>query len=350
MKGKDLLNLISDADASLIEESENVPKAEKKKAPKTAWLLPIAGAVVIVLLIGVGFLFQNSKKQTSTNSDGKKCEALGSIIYLDNNVDLEYHSTNAEDRIRYGLPADISDITISKTDIGEYIGTVSGIKNAGAENIVGKKAYHYTKYPVNNSIIIVDLEDSYAFFCTYGYVIEVPLGDSLKDAFTKYGLPEKGVKIEIYNYNGELVRTITERNDIELIVQTLVNCNNIGYTEQNRRLVQAWNEAYGNDYVYLNEESGSIEYKDVSIEPTTQESNTKSISVGIETKAEDERLPVEDLADELWHKDSFELIIEVSEGYRITLNYCPVARTISAYNGTFDLTEEKMKIIDSFAE
>lgn len=83
---------------------------------------------------------------------------------------------------------------------------------------------------------------------------------------------------------------------------------------------------------------------------SNKENHTKSISVGIETKAEDERLPVEDLADELWHKDSFELIIEVSEGYRITLIYCPVARTISAFNGTFDLTEEKMKIIDSFAE
>ncbi len=83
---------------------------------------------------------------------------------------------------------------------------------------------------------------------------------------------------------------------------------------------------------------------------SNKENHTKSISVGIETKAEDERLPVEDLADELWHKDSFELIIEVSEGYRITLIYCPVARTISAFNGTFDLTEEKKKIIDSFAE
>ena len=53
MKGKDLLKLMSEADVSLIEESENAPQVEKKKISKMAWLLPLAGVVAIVLLIGV---------------------------------------------------------------------------------------------------------------------------------------------------------------------------------------------------------------------------------------------------------------------------------------------------------
>lgn len=344
MKGKDLLKLMSEADVSLIEESENVPQVEKKKISKMAWLLPLAGVVAIVLLIGVGVLFQNGKKQTSMSSEEKRHEDLGYCIYLDNIAGVEFHSADAEDIIRYGLPSDGSDIILSQSDIGEYIGTVSDDRG---QELVGKKAYHYAKYPNYNSIIIVELEDSYALFCAYGYSVDVPLGDSLKDAFTKYGLPEKGVKIEVYDHNEKLIRTITERSDIEQIVEILVSCNNIGYTEPNRRLVQAWNETYGNDYVYLDEKSGTIKYRDIIIDQTIQESITKSSFGGVETKSEGERLPVEDMADELWHKDSLELIIEVSEGYRIRLNYCPLARKISAFNGAFDLTEEKMKKLDA---
>ena len=350
MKGTELLKLMSDAKSNLIEESENISTTARKKIPITTLILPIAGVVVVALLAGLAVLKKNSKNGNHMNIDSKKYENLSSIIYLENDVDLEYHSANAEDRIRYGLPSDVSDIRISQEDIGEYIGVVGGIKNNRSENIVGKKAYHYSKYPENNSIIVVDLDDSYAFFCSYGYKIEISLGETLTNAFAKYDLPEKGVKIEIYNYNEELVRTITQKSDIEKIIQILDNCRNIGYAEQNRRLVQAWNAAYDNDYIYLNQESGAIEYKDLSGNATTQENNETKISVGIETKTEDERLSIEDLADELWHKDSLILIIEVSEGYRITLIYCPVARTISAFDGSFDLTEEKMKEINSYAE
>lgn len=347
MKGKDLLKLMSEADVSLIEESENAPQVEKKKISKMAWLLPLAGVVAIVLLIGVGVLFQNGKKQTSMSSEEKRHEDLGYCIYLDNIAGVEFHSADAEDKIRYGLPSDGSDIILSQSDIGEYIGTVSDDRG---QELVGKKAYHYAKYPKYNSIIIVELEDSYALFCAYGYSVDVPLGDSLKDAFTKYGLPEKGVKIEVYDHNEELIRTITERSDIEQIVEILVSCNNIGYTEPNRRLVQAWNETYGNDYVYLDEKSGTIKYRDIIIDQTIQESITNSSFGGVETKSEGERLPVEDMAHELWNKDSLELIIEVSEGYRIRLNYCPLARKISAFNGAFDLTEEKMKKLDALVK
>ena len=350
MKGKDLLKLMSEADVSLIEESENAPQVEKKKISKMAWLLPLAGVVAIVLLIGVGVLFQNGKKQTSMSSEEKRYEDVAYCIYLDNIAGVEFHSANAEDKIRYGLPSDGSDIIFSQSDIGEYIGTVSGIKYDRGQELVGKKAYHYAKYPNYNSIIIVELEDSYSLFCAYGYSVDVPLGDSLKDAFTKYGLPEKGVKIEVYDHNEKLIRTITERSDIEQIVEILVSCNNIGYTEPNRRLVQVWNETYGNDYVYLDEKSGTIKYRDIIIDQTIQESITKSSLGGVETKSEGERLPVEDMAHELWNKDSLELIIEVSEGYRIRLNYCPLARTISAFNGAFDLTEEKMKKLDALVK
>lgn len=345
MKGQDLLNLISDADSTLIEESENVSDIDKKKGQRINWILPIAGVVIIGLLVGVIVMNKSEKKEPNRILENKKYENLSSIIFLEDE-ELEYHSANADDRIRYGLPAEVSDIRITQEDVGDFIGIVGGIKNNSGENIVGKNAYHYSQYPESQSIIVVDMGDSYSFFCSYGYTIEIPLGESLQDAFVKYRLPEKGVKIEIHNYGGELEKTITEKSVIDKLVGILVDCKNIGYIEQNRRFVQSWYETYGNDYVYLDEDSGSITYRDISLEELAPDNAGKS--VGTETASENHLLPVEDLADELWHKDSFEITIEVEEGFRITFMYCPVTNTISAFNGVFDLTEEAIQAIESF--
>ncbi|MBR3057262.1 MAG: hypothetical protein IKG93_04760 [Clostridiales bacterium] len=358
MNGKDLLFLMSDADSELIEESEIVLDTSKKQTTNQILILSIAGAVIVGLLIGITLFLKTSMKSKTPSDNNLKLEELSCIIFLNNEEDLEYHSADAADRTRYGLSSDISDVKLSQSDIGDYLGSVSGIKNNSREDIVGKKAYHYSKYPESKSIIIVDIEGSYSLFCSYGYTIDVPLGNSLNDAFAKYGLPEKGVKIEIYNHSDKLVRTITEKSDINKLICIFSDCRNIGYTEQNRRLVQAWHDSYDNDYVYLDEKTGSISFKDITLDERSQKGSSSEkqagietgVETGVETISEVSRLPIEDMANELWHKDSLKLIIEVEEGFCIILNYCPVSKTISAFNGAFDLTEEKTESINSFTE
>ena len=352
MNGKELLILLSEADTLLIEESEEVKDLEKKNVTKMdlIWIISIA-VVAAVSLVFIIIPHLNSKNLNTNlmyhvqNSD----ETLSYIVGIDNLKGLEYHFANAEDRMRFGLPSDIEDVVVVRGDIGDFIGTVSSVKNKGEINIVGNKAYHYSKYPDKDSIILVDMGDSYAFFCTYGYSVDIPLGESLNKAFEQYKLPETGEKVEVYDQEGNYLKTLTEESDIRRIVEVLTDCINIGYEEQDRRLCRVWCETYGNDYVYFDEEARSIKYRDVELDEDTADYESGE-SAGVSIDSQKNLLPVEDMAEELWHKDSLDLVIEVKEGYRLRLNYCPVSKTITAFNGSFDLKEETIKELEQLTK
>lgn len=340
MKNK-IIDSIGNIDNDIV---ESVARIRRKKHRNSVWIKIGAIAACLCLVTVIVYIIPKHINQSKTTENTTNTNIV-SNIYIGDQKDLIYHEANADDRIRYGLPGDISEVVISKSDLGEYIGNVGGVMNDMVEDIVGKKVYHYARFPELKSIVIIEIDESYAFFCTYGYTVNIDIGESMGNALNSYELPERGVKIEIYNCDGELVRIASNKSDMETLVDVLKGSNNIGFEELNRRLVSVWYERYGNDYVYLDEE-GFIAYKDVSVdgEDTDDKANASGV---IGTESEKSRVPVKDLANELWRRDAFELVIEDNQGFRIILNYMPASGTISAFDGVFALTEEDMTLLET---
>lgn len=267
-------------------------------------------------------------------------------ICIDCQGDLKYHELDAEERVRYGLPSEVKDVVITEEDVGEYFGTVTSVKNAD-KDFIGSKVYHYSKYPKNKAILIVEVGNSYVFVCTYGYIISVPDWGTANDVFSQYGLPQNGTKLEVYDIDGELIRTITDIETIEAVIDLIKNCTNIGIYEKNRRLVQAWKDTYGNEYVSLDEETGEILYQSIPLQSETSAETDVSASGGVETGSEEPMLPLEDMAFELWKTGALNLVIEVEDGYRIYILYSPISCTFSLFNGSFDMTIEQVHELES---
>ena len=288
MNGKDLLNKMVDIDPDLIIESD-IPEIHKRKETRTKIVVTsvvgLTVAAASLLLVNAGLLKKTKDNQLEIRN--RKEYSSSRMLFIDNQDDLVYVGlADAEDRLRYGLPENVDDEVITKEDIGEYAGVVTGTKDDENGNDVGRKVYHYSKYPDNSSILILEEDDTYSFISTIGYEIDFEEGDLSNEIFTKYGLPEKGIKIEVYGNDDQLIHTITDMERIEKVIDLLNNCTNIGLTENNRRLVEAWKEQYGNDAVYLDEDTGLISYRPEAFYPATETAAEISTETSMEETTE----------------------------------------------------------------
>lgn len=288
MNGKDLLNKMADIDPDLIIESD-ISEIHKRKETRAKIVVTsvvgLAVAAASLLLVNAGLMKRTKDNQLEIRN--RKEYSSSRMLFIDYQDDLVYVGlANAEDRIRYGLPENLDDEVITKEDIGEYAGVVTGTKDDENGNDVGRKVYHYSKYPENSSILILEEDDRYSFISTIGYEIEFEEGDLSNSIFTKYGLPEKGIKIEVYDNDDQLIHTITDMDRIEKVIDLLNKCTNIGLTENNRRLVEAWKEQYGNDAVYVDESTGLISYRPEAFYPATETAAEISTETSMEETTE----------------------------------------------------------------
>ena len=279
---------MADIDPDLIIESD-IPEIHKRKETRTKIVVTsvvgLAVAAASLLLVNAGLMKRTKDNQLEIRN--RKEYSSSRMLFIDYQDDLVYVGlANAEDRIRYGLPENVDDEVITKEDIGEYAGVVTGTKDDENGNDVGKKVYHYSKYPENSSILILEEDDRYSFISTVGYEIDFAEGELSDAIFAKYGLPEKGIKIEVYDNDDQLIHTITDMDSIEKVIDLLNKCTNIGLTENNRRLVEAWKEQYGNDAVYVDESTGLISYRPEAFYPATETAAEISTETSMEETTE----------------------------------------------------------------
>ena len=350
MNGEKLLFLISNTDDDLIKEMQDqqdsiiTPKTNKKR------LVPILGvcAALLALCIGLGIWIGFPRKShTGTTSKESSSHSVKEQLNYPVTVNgLSYHHADANDRIRYNIPESDSQEIITKENLGELIGEVT---NCTDSNLVGKKLYHYSKYPAFLSVGVLDFDGEYQIYCSYGYQVDIPEGALSNPIFDTFQLPNNASKIEVYNAEEKLTKTITNTDDIAIIISLLRDCENIGFSETNRRLAAVWYDKYGNDDVFFDEEEGVLSYRDIKLTENSSSASTDPNTPS--TGAENDRSilydgqPLEDVADDLWKQGSYQLIIETKEGFRLIININQVSRTYSAQNGSFDLAADKVETL-----
>ena len=269
------------------------------------------------------------------------------FIKLDFSDEIEYHLLDAKEKNKYNIPPDYEKNGIAEEDIGDYIGLINNVRNGSVKEAPGGKAYHYSKYPENDAIIIAEFNRNLCFFCTYGYYVDIPEGDYSDLFIEKYNLPQSINRIIFTDEDGTLLKTIPGKEKTQQIVDVLSRCVNIGLKEQNQRLAALWYKRYRNNLVRIDDNSGYIIYGSSEDTETFFESSSKNTQNEAETECDSNSIfSLIESAHSLWSEGAFNMIIETKEGYEIHIAYSPQGQCFSAFSGVFDLSEEKIEILN----
>lgn len=159
MSVEERLLLISEIDNKLIEELVDDHKREQKQSITKLQIGVIVGiCATLALVIGI-FLWKNGSRPQNTiesSSTDVTYFALNSIVTING---IEYVPSGPATFREYTLPAN-NDIT--ETDLGKSIGEVEHC--ISSPELLGKKAYFYSKDQSNGMVIILDIGGTYEFY------------------------------------------------------------------------------------------------------------------------------------------------------------------------------------------
>ncbi len=112
---------------------------------------------------------------------------------------------------------------ITEDDIGEFMGTVV----EGRENMVGSKAYHFSKYPESDRICIIETPEGFKFY-TGSIFKQLETGESSDLIFETFGFPENLEKAEVQYVLEYTAFEITDEAETEQIFEIFSGKENIG--------------------------------------------------------------------------------------------------------------------------
>ena len=185
MKEERILNLLNQVDEKYIKEADPMNKAKKKNN----WL-KWGSMAACFCLVAVGIL----AGPRMWNSDDPQ-DTIVSAHELAYNITLEgsetiYNPISFAQRRLFGIiDENATSLTAENTyqitsdDLGEVMGTVGGCAN---KKLVGATAYYFVDYPNDDSICIVGINGTYAFYVKEGIigiidnsgVIDAPVDES----------------------------------------------------------------------------------------------------------------------------------------------------------------------------
>ena len=328
MKGSDLLEKMNLIDPAYIEAAD-VQTCKKK----TVWLR--WGTLAACLCLIVGLIVYECIKAYEPYT-----EVIHSFC-LDESYPNVYVAISNESLKRLGL----QNYKIKKKDLGEKMGITS---NCQDEKLNGHPVYHFAKYPDKDFICIVDTPSGYAFYTAdwfKGIWETETVGTSSDFIFSAYGLSESVEKMEIYAGN-EYLFDITDPQATENIFAILSGKNNIGSKAYHQRKAQVWYEAYGNDDIVYDPQTGTcgVRVKD-SIESPISSTDENGNTVMQNTSPPG--LAVYEKACALWNKDMRTAVITTVRGYRIHVNYFPSTRIFKIMGGYYEISAEEATALQS---
>ena len=121
------------------------------------------------------------------------------------------------------------------------------------------------------------------------------------------------------------------------ILAILADKTNIGMAENNRLYANLWQDTYGNDDIYYDEESGTVREKNIPKEGTAYTYTTADgVTIAVEIRDDAE---IEELKSALWHTGQCQIRIMTARGFYFAVTYTPSIRTCSVGDGYYRLSE-----------
>lgn len=350
MKDKKLLRAIGDIDDRYIEEADADAKPRRFPLYRFAAL---AASVCIVIGCVIALSSRPSTvvppvpgtepMETSPDTAPETFPDIADDRYppysfiINDDASVEYYALSIWEALRYGLLVEgattVSGETllpITEDDLGEKLGEVTG------GSLHGCAVYHAARYPSLDSICIVDTPDGYLYYTASFLTLDYAIGQNSNAVLAAYGLPDSVVKAEVLSGEGEVLLTLTEAETREIFA-ILADKTNIGMAENNRLYAKLWQDTYGNDDIYYDEESGTVREKNIPKEGTAYTYTTEDgVTVAVEVSDDAE---FEELKSALWHTGQCQIRIMTARGFYFTVTYTPSIRTCSVGDGYYRLSE-----------
>lgn len=308
MKNEELFRAIGGVEEDKIADAA---KALQKK-PARRWAGLAAAAASLCLVVVSAAYFSGGFGRDAVGDVTADTEAFGFTMEESN---VPYFPISFEERIRYGLVDEgevgltkENDYKITKADLGEVMGTVA---SCGDESLIGCTVYRFASLPKLDSICIVDLGGSYAFYTTDGPSFHWEEGKSSDRIAELYDLPS-ATKAVVQTGDWETVLTITDQDTIAAIAALLGGKEDIGLAGNEQRYADLWKEVTGNEDVYY--DGGSMLY-------------TNGLTP--------------DDTDPIWHEGQRVVTFYFENGYTLELLYCPAISTFQC-GGYYPMTEEEV--------
>lgn len=164
MSVEERLLLISEIDNKLIEELADDHKREQKQSITKLQIGMIVGiCAALVLVIGILLWNNGSRTRNTLESSSTENSSTDATSFASNPVitisGIEYVPSGPATQREYNLP-DNNDIT--EADLGKSIGEVEHC--ISSPELLGKKAYFYSKDQSNGMVIILDIGGTYEFY------------------------------------------------------------------------------------------------------------------------------------------------------------------------------------------
>ncbi|MBQ8748075.1 MAG: hypothetical protein IJZ08_09465 [Clostridia bacterium] len=350
MKDKKLLRAIGDIDDRYIEEADADAKPRRfplyRFAALAASVCVVIGCVIALLSRPSTVVPSVSGTEPMETSPDTAPETFPDIMdgryppyffIINGDASVEYYALSIWEALRYELLIEgattVSDETllpITEADLGERMGTVTG------GSLHGCTVHHAARYPSLDSICIVDTPDGYLYYTASWLTLEDAIGQNSDAVLAAYGLPDFAAEAEVLSGEGEVLLALTEAETREILA-ILADKTNIGMAENNRLYANLWQDTYGNDDIYYDEESGTVREKNIPTERKTYTYTTEDgVTVAVEVNGNTD---VYELKSALFHTGQRQILIATDRGFYFTVTYTPSIRTCSVGDGYYRLSE-----------
>lgn len=254
MTNKNIFRELGGLDPDLIAKA--APDVPQKKSTNKTWLKwgSIAACLCLIITATVIMIPYINRDDSGTQSpDISYAIAINGFLYnplsqpelfCKKYPELE----NITEKITTGHKYLISD-----EDLGEYIGTVPAIEDAG---LPAGKAYHWYAYPNLDSIIIIERKGKYSFYVSDGFIFSYESINSSSSILEKYKLPDSALNLEVLDFGVIL----TDKAEIAEMCAIMSNKQHDAELAYRNRIWEAWlNEKGdvgvsfdGTDFTYSN--------------------------------------------------------------------------------------------------
>ena len=352
MKNEKLLRAIGEIDDELIANA-----AQKPINNSNHWIKWGALAACLCILFW-GFSIYQLRKPMNNPIDSPAADSTSEAVscYLNGNDYAAYNTISFDECKIYGLvPADAIGLdpqnlyVITDVDLGEPMGTVTKCRD---EAYIGSPVYHFAAYPEDENICIIDTPSGYQFYTLSGIWPPDEEGQLSDAALKAYGLPASMQKMEVLDRNSSQRTEITDEV-AEEILQLLSGKTCLGgWNVVEYRFADLWQQTYGNDLVYYDEEVGYCIFPKLPREndPTEYSYMSEDGSIIVHQAPPPQNDPViYEQAQDLWYRGEQQLAIEIGSKYPCYVRYFPSIR-IFELGGYYELTPEEAQRLNVLLE
>ena len=341
MNSEKILHAIGEIDDELIKSAAQMPNKKHRRRI----LLGALAACLCLAFVGLAITRQPEQPPIDSPAADIPVEAVS--CYLNGNDYAAYNTIAFDERKAYGLvPADAIGLgpenlyVITDADLGEPMGTVTKCQN---EAYIGSPVYHFAAYPDDENICIIDTPAGYQFYTFSGSWPPDEVGQLSDAALEAYGLPASMEKMETLDQNSNQCMEITAEAAEEILRLLSGKTCLGGWDVVERRFADLWQQTYGNDVVYYDEEAKCCIFPKLSQEndPTEYSYEAEDGSIIVHQAPPPQNDPViYEQAQALWYWGEQQLAIEIGSKYPCYIRYFPSIR-IFELGGYYELSPEE---------